>query len=400
MGALCRLQPRASSAFLRQIVSEQESPPWYSPKPEKESVQREELALMRYAYSKSDWNLPRSNHWLSCLWCGDSLVFRSKRTSDPRWYLSLGSRGHMCVLAWPLVMLQQGDRKGLVLDPKGEESYQVHLCVDDIEAYTIEWRGPLRQSLGSKVSTKYPVWGVPDHKPVSLLHVAARNAFWGLSKAQLGPVSKHMKVTIEPGSTLTVILERLYRHLHPESTDADVAKVLEKRASSLPRTSEVLESEVSKELLDNDGKRELSASVKGATQRKSQQSEMRERIVRLRPAIAVSDSKSKSKSASAKGSSSSGTIRAGTRAYPAAVPRPETAVDEATLLGLLPPNCRICVDGNQKRFYLTLPSSRGRSFSWAKYTYNGAAREMLQAAWADHEENCGGSAMPFTLDGW
>eukprot|EP00971_Amphidinium_carterae_P111113 2200814-Amphidinium_carterae.1 len=359
--SLCMLQPRQSSSFLREIVSEHASPAWHSPKPEKESVQREELALLRHAHLKSEWGLAQKNHWLSCLWCGDNLVFRSKRNSAATWYLSLGSRGNMGVLAWPLVMLVHGDRRGLVLDAKAEESYQVHLNIDDVEAYTIEWRGPLRQTLGAKQIAKHPVWGVPDHKPAPLLHVAARNAFWSLSKAQLGPISKHMKVPIEPGSTLTVILERLYRHLHPDATDADVAKVLEKRAGSLPRTSEVLESEISRELLDGDGKRELFASVKVAAQRKSQHSEMRERIVSLRPAIVVSDPKSKSKSASAKGSSSSGTIRAGTRAYPAAVPKPETAVEEATLLGLLPANCRLCVDGNQKRFYLTLPSGRGWS---------------------------------------
>eukprot|EP00971_Amphidinium_carterae_P031116 612432-Amphidinium_carterae.1 len=60
----------------------------------------------------------------------------------------------------------------------------------------------------------------------------------------------------------------------------------------------------------------------------------------------------------------------------------------------------MCVDGNEKRFYLTLPSGRGRSFAWARYTYNGAAREMLLAARSDHEQNCGGSAMPFTLEEW
>eukprot|EP00971_Amphidinium_carterae_P233943 4642324-Amphidinium_carterae.1 len=59
--------------------------------------------------------------------------------------------------------------------------------------------------------------------------------------------------------------------------------MLEKRAARLPRASEVLESEVSKELLDPDSKRELSTSIKSAAQRKTQQSEMRDRIVRLRP---------------------------------------------------------------------------------------------------------------------
>eukprot|EP00971_Amphidinium_carterae_P345025 6485742-Amphidinium_carterae.1 len=169
VSALCRLQPSASSDFLRQIVSEQASPPWHTTKPENESVQREEVALLRYAHSKSDWVAPRLNHWLSCLWCGENLVFRSKRTSDSKWYLSLGSRGHMCVLAWPLMMLCQGERRGQMIDPQGEESYQVHPNIEDIEAYTIEWRGPLRQTLGSKQNTKYPVWGVPDHKPTSLL---------------------------------------------------------------------------------------------------------------------------------------------------------------------------------------------------------------------------------------
>eukprot|EP00971_Amphidinium_carterae_P300611 5972952-Amphidinium_carterae.1 len=59
--------------------------------------------------------------------------------------------------------------------------------------------------------------------------------------------------------------------------------MLEKRAARIPRTSEVLESEVSTELLDPDSKRELSTSIKSASQRQTQQSELRDRIVRLRP---------------------------------------------------------------------------------------------------------------------
>eukprot|EP00971_Amphidinium_carterae_P126662 2509332-Amphidinium_carterae.1 len=99
---LSTLRSSLASRYLQEQVTTTQRTPWYSPSPILSATQREDAAAMMFAAKHNSWDKLEKFHWVTLLAGGSSLAFRSTKEASHTWWFSLGSRGGMSVLAWPL----------------------------------------------------------------------------------------------------------------------------------------------------------------------------------------------------------------------------------------------------------------------------------------------------------
>ena len=130
------------------------------------------------------------------------------------WYHALGNFPHSGVFLWPGKLASTKTRHGTItwfIHDKGVEAMVIKpLCaLGQVKACTFRWRSVLCQSrhLPDSHRPKAPrILPVIEEGPGPLVVVAAKEAFWSMTKTQVIYLAKLVGVMTDPGATLHAVL--------------------------------------------------------------------------------------------------------------------------------------------------------------------------------------------------
>ena len=304
--------------------------------------------------------------------------------ADARWWLSLGTRSGSAAMVWPLKQLGPATSPMFILDPLGTYSWCVVLDLNDWEAFMLEWRGPLHQRIASDRTPKHSLVAERQSAPVSLMKVVASQACWALSKTTVSQITKFEGIPVG-SKTLPEMLEALYMKYWPKARPEDVQSMLAKRLVEHDAGVEWWQSDVVDEVMEKQDAHDVQEQASKKRRADGDIEAVRKRLSSLEPP-------------SKKGKHSHGLVAEGSRQYPRKIEKPEQAVTEAMARAWVPAHCRLYCDELNQRWLL---SSRWghRSFSFGKWGFNQACRQLVEVAWAMNKEH-GGQPMPFELPEW
>ena len=172
----------------------------------------------------------------------------------------------------------------------------------------------------------------------------------------------------------------------PKARPEDVQAMLGRRLRDQDVGVEWLDGEIAEEVLEQQDAADVQQLATKKKQTMGDKAALRDHTAKLKP----------SEPASKK--ARQGLVAEGTRAYPRRIDKPEGAVTEGMARQWLPVGFRLYCDELSQRWLLSCEFGH-RSFSFGKWGYNRAVRQLVEAAWALHKEH-GGGAMPFELPAW
>ena len=163
-------------------------PKWYSPTGNNFCAHIADLNLLAAARDAGDFNKVETS-WVADLFdVGHRLLVKVPRPEGPQWYHAWYRFDHSGALAWPVRLVTEGNMTYFEYE-KGaaQPSLLPIMSLTDITGMCFRWRSwpwQLRHMPGNP-ARKPAIRGLCDGPEESLLKVAARAAFWGLSKSQV-----------------------------------------------------------------------------------------------------------------------------------------------------------------------------------------------------------------------
>lgn len=189
--------------------------------------------------------------WFSCL-CYTTEIAIRKRSQGSPWLLPISISGGF-VVCWPACQQQGGAGDQLFYTPSTDATAEdvVFICITDLEdweAVHVRWVTLLVQfkDFGQVL---VPGAGASFRGEVrSLGQLAARNAYWSLSKTMLERLCRYYGVVFERGASLLEVLRALVTGV-TKLPENDVINILELRAQA-HRVDHAMQGLIQKEAFD------------------------------------------------------------------------------------------------------------------------------------------------------
>jgi len=369
----------------QQLVTTSAAAPYYSVSATNNCQRDADLQLLRDAKASQGGFRSLRMAWLGEMFdLRHRFAFKKKDlpTGQERWYLPGTFFPDSCIVAWPLelkrVPLGEDDFFEPILVSQPTLLSIFDLAGDDIQACSFEWKSWVHQYM------KYPrargswppaVRLFPTTKPEPLRKVAARNAFWAMSKASVAKFSEHFGVAVEQGSSHLNLILTAVQGVLSCSEDAAIA-ISHSRIIALHRdtmmSQEIAQLDAAIETFDNFDQEKVVEEKKRAARRVDDRKELAEEYVERKRA---NDRKELDKK------KTKATLRKKTT-IPSTIPQPEAKK-------FLPPNAFIWRALQRGEWAGHLKPYPRCSARWSDHTEQGALRVVLRKLWRQHFELSG-----------
>ena len=201
------------------MVSTKQAAPYYSPKAENFNQGVADLEVI----SQMEHDLEKlSGSWIGQLAeANHRLLLAIPQAKATNWFHALGNFPNSGVFLWPGKLKSTQTRHGTMrwfIHDEACESVVIHsLCsLEGVQACTFRWRSVLWQSINMPVAhrSKQPRL-LPDIEegPGPALVVAARGAFFSMTKTQVLEFAKLVPVVTQPGDKLCDVVFAVVKKL-------------------------------------------------------------------------------------------------------------------------------------------------------------------------------------------
>ena len=276
---------------------------WWSPGASGYMSPYADLEASRQAAASGQLHL-LGNKLFSRLINHDMLV---RRHGEDRWWLGLGAIDSAIAVLWPMDE-NSGGMFTVSTAPTATRRLVTVLNFDDWEARSIKWLGPMHRAIMRglegepianigqrnvklKPGSSYAdnaVCACPSSPSMSLLKVAAHEAFWSLPGSYLKELGERLEAHIS-GTSLIDIVTSMVRFALPELSDDLLIRILDKRSLWYEKESCYVEDltslEWATELLDRSFSEVLATEIKDGKAMQSAHEEFASDLVKLKVPI-------------------------------------------------------------------------------------------------------------------
>lgn len=271
-----RASKATRSMAFSEIVSTNSTPEWWSPAAQHNTTPHADSVVLRAAFEAGDLTKVEGC-WMGKLFCLEHLVaIKLSYGGAPAWFLPLRHFPQSGVLAWPLVMVTGG--------AGGQSAFEVSCEVqkrplilpiwslESIDAVSVSWASPAshRRVGGSFLSMRKSLRLLVHGKIAQVKEVAAREAFWELSRTELMSFAEEWDISIDSGESLMGVLFTMVKAI-TEVPDMDVMDIIHKRLARASQpsdwTSEILEIDEALQCVDRQDQELIVQEKKTAVQR-------------------------------------------------------------------------------------------------------------------------------------
>lgn len=256
-----------STTWLRDCVSFQATPGWYSPKPESWPELAADMDFCLFADRTGAWREVQ-DLWLRMLFRSDRLLFRERGSAQ--WYFAVHVVGNEAVVGWPAVVDAQAaiDRKPHTFarpSPDGECAWFFITDESRWEGLQFSWYSPLHIALlkrGSRALAQHldtvAVRAVAVGRPRPIVEICAECAFESLSKPVLRKLAARLRIDIPSRCGAYEAVSTMVKQVLRIDDGPRLFDIMKQRVeSTMPNIDLLLEVDEAVAVLDKDDQEEL-----------------------------------------------------------------------------------------------------------------------------------------------
>lgn len=375
------------------IVGTSSTPAWHSPAAFSSCAPVADLALIGDAAQLNSlgslWKA-----WLGCL--GDAshrMVWgiRLDGHGEWSWYIPLN---HMCdsaVIAWPVRLREMSGHPETMwaeikTDIKEPSLLSVFtLAVGNLKAASFVWKSPIAQRVAYPRSHLRPgIRCVLTEEPKDIRQVAAKQAFWSLTKPTLHSLADYWQIHVPEGADLFGTLYAMVQNCLGVSDEEAIRVVSQRLASQeqkLTFSDEMADIDEVMEVFDRPDRAAIQQEQKKVAElgkeRESFRASYRKKAECVRKAAAKAAPKKRTRNKAGVASSASS-------AQPVRVPDIFT-IAQADAATFLPPGASVWRGVQRRNWNGHMPPFPRTSSSWMRAGGEKAAlRQVLRTVWGQH----------------
>ena len=401
---LFRATLKRSSMRFDDIRKGGQTAPWHSPAASNWAQTGAEMQLAAYCQRSGKGEQAHSS-WLCFVLSHCQVLLRRPTATNNKWCFSLSAVCRVMGLAWPATTLGLHAKKYFEMKQEIACDEVLWLPILDLKAWsavTYRWVCPMRLIARHGALACHRVVAEMTCEPTTLLKLCATNAFWDISKAQLGDIMAGLKLPALPADDLWARLTKLAQHALDPCPEEMLESIMQKRLNHCTPSEWMtfLQCEEADDLFDPSDRKLVDAAIKQHCGGEEQSTSFREKYKELRKRVKEAALPKKRKGRGVGRGRGAGAGRGGGEPvhpktgakFPA-----ELAPDELTLAYLkqwMPLGSLLQRETYTGRWECNVFGVR-RGRAWRLYGDEGSAREILRVAWRIANDH--GVDTPFTF---
>lgn len=379
-----RASAKHASMSFRGIVSGGPSPPWYSPSADRHGVASADLQVAADAFASGQFrDATVANAWVGAI-CDyrHQIAIRRTGSDGDRWFICLKHMpGSACVL-WPCILRNfpgHGSQQYFIPEVQLTEPFLATICsFTEWEGASFAFRSAAWQHTDMPSARDAIVMPairlVRSSAVMPLASLAAKCAFWSLSKAWLQSAASLLGLQVPDGSSVVALVELLCKSILGVG-DEEAVECVEHRLVCMSKDlgdadAEAAEVEELEDVLERRDEKLVEAEYQARQKDEQHFREVREEYRQRRAAV-------RPKAAAKPSAVNPRGVR-----YPRRLPAGEISHSQAKELS--PPNSYVWRSLRDGRWCGRFPPYGEMSRSWARHTEQGALRQVLAHLWEQY----------------